>query len=153
MTRAVWRRVLTASCAAAAAGAVLAGCTQQPEPDRPAPRLYPFGSAVYYTPQQSVMLQSAEERAVQRCMRQRGFAYTPASPSPVREPSNPYGLLDDHTARTYGYGVTAAAAEGAAPSPAPSLRPAGDRTPRRRNGPCSAPRPGSGPSRCPPENR
>ncbi|MFF7794643.1 hypothetical protein [Streptomyces sp. NPDC007991] len=120
MTLAVWRRVLTASCAAAAAGAVLAGCTQQPAPDRPVPRLYPFDSAVYFTPQQSVLLQSAEERAVQRCMRRHGFAYTPAPPSPVQEPRNPYGLLDERTARTNGYGITAAAARGAFASPAPS---------------------------------
>ncbi|MFD8902511.1 hypothetical protein [Streptomyces ardesiacus] len=62
---------------------------------------------VYFTAPETAKLHAAEEKAVQRCMRENGFSYTP-TPSPVDrwEPDNPYGLLGENQSRVEGYGIT-----------------------------------------------
>ncbi|MER7196062.1 hypothetical protein [Streptomyces flaveolus] len=98
------RRRKFLSCAGLAA-ITLVGCGNAA--DQGASRLYPFRSAVYFTVAETAALHTAEENAVEHCMRRHGFAYTP-TPSPVArwEPDNPYGLLKESQARVDGYGIT-----------------------------------------------
>ncbi|MEU5090183.1 hypothetical protein [Streptomyces sp. NPDC021356] len=93
-------------CALLVAGSMLAGCGNTA--GQAGQRLYPFDSAVYFDAKEQALLNAAQEAAVQRCMRQRGFTYQPARAAPAQdaEPDNPYGLLSKEAAGTDGYGIT-----------------------------------------------
>ncbi|GIG87989.1 hypothetical protein [Plantactinospora endophytica] len=104
------RRALSAFAAAALVAVGLVGCGGDPAADRARPaRLYPFASAVYYTPEEERVIHDALENRTVECMRERGFDYQPVGGGSADvEPDNPYALLDTRTAATHGYGIVPA---------------------------------------------
>lgn len=105
-------------CALLVAGSMLAGCGNTA--GQAGHRLYPFDSAVYFDGRQQASLDAAQEAAVQRCMRQRGFAYRPAQTAVQEaEPDNPYGLLSKEAASINGYGITSRLVSGRQPASSP----------------------------------
>ncbi|SPF03248.1 hypothetical protein [Streptomyces sp. MA5143a] len=105
--------VFAAVCAAVCAALTVAGCSlpgaaghapaRAPEP----PDVRPLAGAASFPHSEAVRLHDLQEKAIVRCMAERGLRYSsrPRTASSRGEETNPYGLLGARRASTDGYGI------------------------------------------------
>ncbi|MFF7263594.1 hypothetical protein ACFZCL_25425 [Streptomyces sp. NPDC008159] len=105
--------VFASAFAAVFAAVTVAGCSlpgaagrapvRAPEP----PDVRPLAGAASFRHSEAVRLHDLQEKAIVRCMAERGLRYTarPRTASARGEETNPYGLLGARRASTDGYGI------------------------------------------------
>ncbi|MFF0474451.1 hypothetical protein [Streptomyces sp. NPDC004284] len=97
------------------------GCSSAPAHRDASSLPVPLDGATAVAERQAGALHEAEERAVEACMRGRGFAYEPM-PAARYVSVNPYGLLTEDAARDDGYSLASTALAGRPTDPnAPAL--------------------------------